>query len=156
MAGYGQPLILDWSGYTRVLVANRKGPRAGRLETAQLQKFNDAVLEGELHVCPLFRLEARYSAQGPAEFRLIDATLDGFEQAEADEQTFAVALAAQHELAAAEGVSHRVKPVDLLVAAIAHRHGLGVLHYDGDYDTLASETSLSFTSVWIAHRGSIH
>ncbi len=65
------------------------------------------------------------------------------------------ALVAQDELAAAKGISHRVKPVDLLISAVAATAGLGVLHYDRDYDTIAAHTSLSFESVWAAPRGSI-
>lgn len=155
MAGYGQPLILDWSAYARVLVANQKGPGDGRLTAAQLQEFNQAVLDGDLHVCPPFRLEARYSAQGDAEFAQIERTLNGFEQADSDDRTFAVALTAQQDLAQATGISHRVKPVDLMIAALGHQHGLGVLHYDKDYEALSSRSSLVFTSRWIAPKGSV-
>jgi predicted nucleic acid-binding protein len=48
-----------------------------------------------------------------------------------------------------------VKPVDLLIASIASTEGLGVLHSDHDYDTIAEHTSLSFPSVWVAPRGDI-
>ena len=64
-------------------------------------------------------------------------------------------LAAQAALAAASGISHRVKPVDLLIASVAAAAGVGVLHYDRDYDTIAEHTSLAFTSEWVARRGSI-
>jgi predicted nucleic acid-binding protein len=50
---------------------------------------------------------------------------------------------------------HRLPPVDLLIAALADRHGLGVLHYDHDYDLIAEKTDLAFDSVWLAARGSI-
>lgn len=53
----------------------------------------------------------------------------------------------------AEGISHRVKPVNLVIATIASTHSLGVLHYDHDYDTIEQHTSLSFASVWAAPRG---
>lgn len=155
MAGYGRPLILDWSAYTRVLVAIDKGLGNRRLTASQLQRFEDAVLSGELHVCPPFRLEARFSARSASDFATLDETLAGFEQAQADQQTFGLALSTQQDLAGAKGVSHRVKPVDLLVAALAHQHGLGVLHYDNDFDTLARKTSLTFASTWITPRGTI-
>jgi len=67
----------------------------------------------------------------------------------------AAAVSAQRELAAAAGVSHRVKPIDLLIAAVAATEELGVLHFDHDYDAIAQHTSLSFESVWAAPRGSI-
>ena len=63
------------------------------------------------------------------------------------------ALEAQRQLARVG--HHRLPPVDLLVAAVADRHGLGVLHYDGDYDVIADRTELDFDSVWVAPRGSI-
>ena len=50
---------------------------------------------------------------------------------------------------------HRLPPVDLLVAALADRHGLGVLHYDRDYDLLAENAGLRFESVWLAPAGSL-
>lgn len=53
------------------------------------------------------------------------------------------------------GVSHRVKPIDLLVASVAERQGAAVLHYDADYDLLAKRTDLAFESVWAAKRGSL-
>lgn len=64
------------------------------------------------------------------------------------------ALQAQGKLATNRRISHRVKPVDLLVAAVADRHGAAVLHYDSDYDLIAKHTDLRFDSVWAAKRGS--
>jgi hypothetical protein len=37
----------------------------------------------------------------------------------------------------------------------ASTHGLGVLRYDHDYDTIEQHASLSFASVWVAPRGSM-
>lgn len=58
-------------------------------------------------------------------------------------------------LAHTPAVSHQVKPVDLLVAAIADEHAVGVLRYDHDYDVIAEHSGLRLRSVWIAPRGSI-
>ncbi len=46
-----------------------------------------------------------------------------------------------------------MKLPDLLVAAAAADAGIGALHYDADYDTLAEV--LRFDSRWIAPRGSL-
>jgi predicted nucleic acid-binding protein len=64
-----------------------------------------------------------------------------------------LALDTHHELARVG--HHRLAPVDILVAAIAHRHDVGVLHYDRDYDLIASKTSLDFESAWLAKRGTL-
>ena len=154
MAGYGEPLLLDSSAYARVLLAAQRD-RGTRLSASQLRTFEDAVEAGEVYVCPPFRLEAQYSARDRRSFAAMEAVLEGFEQADADTETFALALGAQRDLATAKGVSHRVKAIDLLVAAIAHQHGLGVLHYDADYDVLSRRSRLEFKSRWIAARGSV-
>jgi hypothetical protein len=41
----------------------------------------------------------------------------------------------------------------VVIAACAHTAGIGVLHYDGDYDLLATRTSLVFESEWLAPPG---
>ena len=42
-----------------------------------------------------------------------------------------------------------------MVAAIADRHGLGVLHYDRDYEGIAEKTDLDLASVWLVPAGSV-
>jgi hypothetical protein len=61
-----------------------------------------------------------------------------------------LALEAQRELAA-----HRLAPLDVLIAACAHEAEAGVLHYDHDYDILATRTTLRFTSEWVAAPGTL-
>ncbi len=63
------------------------------------------------------------------------------------------ALRAQRELA--EIGHHRLAPMDVMIAACAHRGEAGVLHYDGDYDVLAKHTSLTFESEWLAPPGTL-
>jgi hypothetical protein len=45
--------------------------------------------------------------------------------------------------------------VNLIIAALADTHGLGILHYDGDYEIVFKKTDLRFESVWLVPRGSI-
>lgn len=156
MAGYGTDLALDWSAFTRVLVARQKGAGDGRLTKPDLDRFEDAVEADELWVSPPFRLEARYSAMSAADFLELDAELDGFKQARSDATTWQLALTAQEALVQDKAVSHRVKFADLLVAAAAHQAGIGVLHYDKDYDLIANHTDLTIGSVWIAPKGSLN
>jgi predicted nucleic acid-binding protein len=70
-----------------------------------------------------------------------------------DEATEQRALDAQAQLARVG--HHRLPPVDLLIAALADRNGLGILHYDHDYDLIAEKTDLTFDSVWLADRGTL-
>jgi predicted nucleic acid-binding protein len=147
LSGYGSALLFDNSVWARLL----DGRLTGRYRAA----FEAALTADELCTCPPTLLEMRYSARDSAGFALTARRLDGLTHAPLSDEAGAAAVTAQAELAAVPGISHRVKPVDLLIAAVAAEHGLGVLHYDHDYDTIAQHTALSFKSVWVAPRGSI-
>ncbi len=147
MTGYGQGLLFDNSVWARLL--------DGRLHGSVREKFEMALADGELWTCPPTLLEMRYSARDSKTFALTASRLDALPHAPLSSESAAAAVTAQAELAAAGGISHRVKPVDLLIASIAATQGLGVLHYDHDYDTIERHTSLSFASVWVAPRGDI-
>jgi predicted nucleic acid-binding protein len=147
LSGYQQPLVFDNSVWARAL--------DGRLMGEQRETFEQALATGKLWTCPPTLLEMRYSAHDGKHFASLAKQLGALPHASLDAESAASALTAQTELAKATGISHRVKPVDLLIAAIASAHSLGVLHYDHDYDTIAQHTSLSFASVWAAPRGSM-
>jgi predicted nucleic acid-binding protein len=147
LSGYGSALLFDNSVWARLL--------DGRLTGTFRKTFEAALVADELWTCPPTLLEMRYSARDSAGFALTARRLDGLPHAPMSDGAGAAAVTAQAELAAVAGISHRVKPVDLLIAAIAADHGLGVLHYDHDYDTIERRSGLSFASVWAAPRGSI-
>lgn len=147
MTAYGRAALLDNSAWARAL--------DGRLTGAARKRLDVALAAGELWTCPPTLLEMRYSARDEEQFSSFAKELDALAHAPLTAEAAQWALTAQAELAAAAGISHRVKPVDLLIAAIAHSEDLGVLHYDHDYDTIAQHTSLSFESVWVAPRGSL-
>ena len=54
---------------------------------------------------------------------------------------------------AASGLHRGAKPVDLVIAAAAEAAGLAVLHYDDDYDRIASVTRQPVE--WVAPAGSL-
>jgi predicted nucleic acid-binding protein len=147
LSGYGEALLLDNSVWARLI--------DGRLADAERETFEAALAAGELWTCPPSLLEMRYSARGSQDFALLTEELSAIPHAPLSAEAAATAVTAQAELAAVPGISHRVKPVDLLIAGIAATQNLSVLHYDHDYDTIEQHTSLSFNSVWAAPRGSI-
>lgn len=57
------------------------------------------------------------------------------------------------EALAGRGAHRSVGIPDLLIAAVAERTGLELLHYDSDFDTVASLTGQRMR--WVAPRGSI-
>jgi predicted nucleic acid-binding protein len=147
LSGYGQALLIDHSVWARAT--------DGRLAGRPRERFEAALAAGELWTCPPALLKMRYSAQDGPQFAAIAREFDALEHAPLTAEAAASALTAQASLAETPGISHRVKPVDLLIAAIANAASIGVLHYDHDYDTIAAHTPLSFASTWVAPRGSM-
>lgn len=140
-----QSMLIDNSAWARL--NDRRLPDAVAAEVA------DALEAGDLYACAPFVLEAGYSAQSSVEHRHLLDELLSLPWASVDTAVERAALEGQRELAAAG--HHRLPPVDLLIAALAHVHGLGVLHYDKDFDVIAQRTSLRFASNWLVIAGSL-
>ncbi len=147
MSAYGGPVLLDMSAWARVLL--------DRLGAEDRARFEDGVRAGDVLACEPFLLEALYSARGGDDYFRLAERLTALPRVTSGPATLRRALEAQVELARAPDVSHRVKPIDLLVSVIAHEHALGVLHYDHDYDTIAARSGLRLRSVWVAARGTM-
>ena len=138
-------LLLDNSAWARL------GDPA--LGTDRVTELADALEAGRIATCLPFLLEAGYSARSARDHDELLAELLALPRFSIDGHVERRALDAQRQLARAG--HHRLPPVDLLVAALADRHELGVLHYDRDYDLLAAKTDLDFASVWLAPVGTI-
>jgi predicted nucleic acid-binding protein len=96
-------------------------------------------------------LEIGYSARNADEWdRLIEA-LGAFRRIDVEEHHFDRARQVQRELAA-RGLKGRKVP-DLLIAAVAEALSLTVVHYDADFDHIATVTGQP--AQWIVERGSI-
>lgn len=139
----------------QVLLDNSAWASLGRptLPPERRASIADAFEAGRVFVCLPFLLEAGYSARTGAQHEQIFGELLALPWAAIDSYVEQRARDAQSQLSRAG--HHRLPPVDLLVAAIADRHDLGVLHYDADYDLIADTTGLLFASVWVAERGSL-
>jgi predicted nucleic acid-binding protein len=138
---------------TTLLLDNSAWVRLGALPDQRAHELADALEAGRIATCLPFLLEAGYSARDARDHDELLAQLAALPRFALDDEVERRALDAQRQLARVG--HHRLPPVDLLVAATADRHGLGVLHYDRDYDLLAEKTDLAFDSVWVAVRGSI-
>jgi predicted nucleic acid-binding protein len=136
-------LLLDNSAWVRLSLLAE--PRAAEIAAA--------IEAGRIATCLPFLLEAGYSARSLRERESLFELLSALPRFPIDHDVERRAEDAQHQLTRVG--HHRLPPVDLLVAALADRHGLGVLHYDHDYDLIAERTDLSFASVWLAPRGSL-
>lgn len=109
--------------------------------------------QNQLATCLPFLLEAGYSASSAADRREMMDDLDLCPRVRITTTVEDLAEGAQRDLAAVG--HHRLSPVDVMIAACAHEAEIGVLHYDADYDILASRTSLRFRSEWLAPPGTL-
>jgi predicted nucleic acid-binding protein len=98
-------------------------------------------------------LEAGYSAGNAHDHDALLTDLMSLPNLTIDKRVEARAIDGQRQLARAG--HHRLPPVDLIIAALADTNGLGILHYDSDYEIVSEKTDLRFDSVWLAPRGSI-
>jgi predicted nucleic acid-binding protein len=138
-------LLLDNSAWARLGDPNLSDVRAGEIA--------DALEAGRVAICLPFLLEAGYSVRNARDHGDLLDELLALPHFPIDEEVERRAIEGQRQLARIG--HHRLPPVDLLVAAIADRHSLGVLHYDHDYDLIAEKTDLRLESVWLAPAGSL-
>jgi predicted nucleic acid-binding protein len=138
-------LLLDISAFVRLA--------SPALEDGRAQEIADALEQRLVGVCLPFLLEAAYSARSATDHDELLRELMALPMLHIDTDVERRAVEAQRQLARAG--HHRLPPVDLIIAALADRHSVGVLHYDHDYDILAAKTDLRFASVWLAGRGAL-
>ncbi|MDP7739561.1 PIN domain-containing protein [Mycobacterium paragordonae] len=138
-------LLLDNSAFVRLA--------APSLDDHRILQIAEAIEQRRIGTCLPFLLEAGYSARSATDHDQLLRELTALPMLNIDTKVEQRALDAQHQLARAG--HHRLPPVDLIIAALADRHSVGVLHYDHDYDILAEKTNLRFTSEWLATRGSL-
>jgi len=138
-------LLLDNSAWVRL-----SGPT---LAQDRAEEIADALEQQRIGACLPFLLEAGYSARSARDHHELMQELVALPLLHIDEEIERRAIDAQRQLARAG--HHRLPPVDLILAALADRHGVGILHYDHDYDIVVARTDLHFDSVWLAPRGTL-
>ena len=119
-----------------------------------LEWFGDAVADGAVAVCDQVAMELLWSARDVADFRSTEAALLACPWYPVEARDWDEARRVFRELAGRGPLHHRqVKIPDLLIAAVAARNELTVVHYDADFDIIASVTGQP--SRWAAPRGSL-
>lgn len=139
-------LLLDNSAWARLELPALPDDR--RIEIATM------IESGEIAVCTPFLLEAGWSARNAARHDELLADLLQLPRLRIGADIEDAALDAQRGLAR-RGHHRSASPSDLLIAACAHVHGAGVLHYDRDYDVLIELSGLAFESAWLAPAGTL-
>jgi predicted nucleic acid-binding protein len=107
---------------------------------------------GEVGYSDIERLEVLRSARHTDHYRRLAAMFASFPKVPLTETALLRAGKVQEQLV--ERGHHRgVKIPDLLIAAAAETAGVRVLHYDHDYDLIASITGQDVA--WIVEKGSV-
>jgi predicted nucleic acid-binding protein len=108
---------------------------------------------GDLATCSVVDLEVLYSARSPTEYRSVLAVRRArYVTLPMTQEICARAVEVQSTLATRS--HHRGCGVsDLLIAACAEIYGAQLLHYDGDFDLIASVTGQPVR--WVVPRGSV-
>lgn len=117
------------------------------------QRLVPLITAGLVATCAPLDFEALFSARDLQDFEQIRADRHAaYEYLPVLDEHWQRAMDVQRSLA---GVArHRgVGLTDLLVAAVAERHRITVLHYDSDYDTICEFTDLQ--AVWVIGRGDV-
>jgi len=139
-------LLLDNSAWMRIIGPSIPKERANEIA----QEFG----EERFVACLPFFLEAGYSARSADGHDDLFGELESLDFLPVSVKVERRALDAQAQLARVG--HHRVAPVDLMIAALAHCHEVGVLHYDSDYDVILEKTDLDFDSQWLMPPGSLN
>lgn len=124
-----------------------------RMTLAAVQERLRPIIEaGEAATCAIVDLEVLFSARNHEDHVKIRRRRElAYSRISVTEAVFARAIDVQGELARTG--RHRVPIPDLLIAAASESANLTVLHYDSDFDLIASVTGQSME--WVVARGSI-
>lgn len=130
------------------------------VDTSVLKRLADATVRevveplagaGRLARAEISDLEVGYSARNAREWDRLVGALDIFTLIETTAEHVLRAKQVQRHLASSSQRGRKVP--DLLIAAAAEAHRLAVLHYDQDFDKIASVTGQPCE--WVVPAGSI-
>lgn len=127
---------------------------AGRiLRPAVRGEWLEPLRRGQVSVCEPTEFEMLYSARSAEDYKQTKARLrDLYGWHPVPDDGWQQVLEIQEELAG-RGCHRSASGIDLLVAVTARAHGLTVLHYDRDFETIAGVIDLR--TRWLAEPGSI-
>ena len=118
---------------TSALILAARQPEAGRI-------LADALTADEVALSEPILIEYLNGARNAAEYDRIELALRAARMVETTPADWQQALSVHRELARRPGHQRSVRLPDLIIAAVATREGLQVVHYDADYDRIAAIT----------------
>jgi predicted nucleic acid-binding protein len=128
--------------------------RRVKADHPSIAEFTRALTTGQLRGSDAVKLELLHNARSADELVAAEAELDKLQTLPITTNASRAAVGALRDLAAActasEPLRYRLSHLDALIAGTAWHAGIGVIHYDMHYDTLAEV--LHIPSVWFAPR----
>jgi predicted nucleic acid-binding protein len=126
----------------------------GRLHHAAVAQVLAPLVEaGVVATCGVIEFELRWATRSSAELDRLRADRDaGYEWLATHDEDWRRALEVQASLWRS-GRRRAVGLPDLLIAAVAERERVTVIHYDGDYDVIAQVTGQPVQ--WVVPRGTV-
>ncbi len=123
--------------------------RLGRSEVRQV--VEPLAIAGQLARASICDLEVGYSARNAEEWDQLVGALDAFQLVDSTAAHQRRALQVQRLLAQRSQRGRKIP--DLLIAAAAEELGVAVLHYDADFDLIASVTGQRCQ--WVVPSGTV-
>jgi predicted nucleic acid-binding protein len=124
-----------------------------RLNHPAVASFLEPLLEnGLVASCPLVDLELLYSCRSASEYDTVLEERRGFENLDVEPADWSRAMEVQRLLAHRSQL-RAVGIADLLLAALAERQRVTLLHYDRDFDVVAAVTDQPMR--WVVPAGSV-
>jgi predicted nucleic acid-binding protein len=125
-----------------------------RMRTPEVRAILAPLIEaGEVAICGMITLEILYSARSLTDLEAVRSELRAaLTNIPLEERDFDRAIEVIAALAI-QGQHRAAKLPDLLIAAVAERANLTVLHYDEDFERIATVTGQPMQ--WVVLRGSV-
>jgi predicted nucleic acid-binding protein len=110
------------------------------------QQLTPLIAAGLVATCAPLDFEALYSSRTPAEYEAVwQDRKDAYEYLPTDDVDWRRALGVQRQLAKRSQLRSVGMP-DLLIAAVAERHKVTIIHHDADFEVIAGITGQA--TVW--------
>ena len=104
--------------------------------------FDERVLTGAIAICSPVAMELLWTARSGREFHELREELDALPNVEVGAEVWRRAIDVWEALAA-RGRIRQVKWIDFVIAAAAEVAGVGLCHYDRDFEVIAAVTGQS-------------
>lgn len=119
---------------------------------AVFEQLAPYIERGLVATCSMIDLEVLFSCRSSEEYDAVLSERTGLERLDIVQADWDRAIEVQHRRAAAS--QHRAAAIpDLLIAAVAERHRVAVLHYDHDFDQIAAVTGQRVQ--WVVPAGTV-